>query len=34
MDANTLKNGATYNVTFQTDGNSGYITKCNIETKD
>ena len=33
IDTNTLKNGATYNVTFQTDGNSGYITKCNIETK-
>ena len=32
MDANTLKNGATYNVTFQTDPNSGYITNCNIET--
>lgn len=33
MPANTLKSGATYNVTFATDPQSGYITACNMKTK-
>ncbi len=33
LPANTLKAGATYNVTFATDPNSGYITACNIRKK-
>lgn len=33
LPANTLKAGKTYNVTFATDPNSGYITACNIKTK-
>lgn len=33
LPPNTLKSGATYNVTFATDPNSGYITACNIKQK-
>lgn len=33
LPANTLKAGSTYNVTFATDPNSGYITACNIRKK-
>lgn len=33
LPANTLKAGRTYNITFATDPNSGYITACNIQTK-
>ena len=33
LPANTLKAGKTYNVTFATDPNSGYITACNIRAK-
>lgn len=33
MPANTIKSGATYNVTFATDPNSGLITACNIKKK-
>lgn len=31
--ANTLKAGNTYNITFATDPNSGFITACNIRKK-
>ena len=33
LPANTLKAGKTYNITFATDPNSGYITACNIQAK-
>ena len=33
LPANTLKAGKTYNITFATDPNSGFITACNIQTK-
>ena len=33
LPANTLKAGKTYNVTFATDPNSGFITACNIRAK-
>ena len=33
MDANTLKAGKTYNVTFAYDKNSGRIIRCNIQDK-
>ena len=33
LPANTIKNGATYEVTFATDPNSGYITACDITQK-
>ncbi len=33
LPANTLKAGKTYNITFQVDPNSGFITKCNIQDK-
>lgn len=34
LPANNLKNGATYEVTFATDPNSGYITACDITQKN
>lgn len=33
MPSNTLQAGATYNITFAVDPNSGYITACNIKKK-
>ena len=33
LPANTLQSGSTYNVTFATDPNSGFITACNIKKK-